>query len=242
MQTNPTETAGTPAANADAVADPSGVVAGQPTGTGAGAEGQPVVATEGEPASDPVADPNATPEEGKPADGKPAEGEPEGAPEAYQDFVLPENFELIPEARTGLEEFGRKHNLSQSAAQEALDLAVAHTGRVQEAYATAWRDKVAQWGEQVKSDPVVGGRQYAENAQIAQAAIAKYGDAELTAMFDEYGLGNHPALVRAFYRIGKAGGESGFVAGQGNEAPVFTGSREEQLAQRMAAEQARGKK
>ena len=164
-----------------------------------------------------------------------------GAPEAYQDFTLPEAFELAPEGKASLEEIARDLNLSQASAQRVLDLGVKHTERVQEAYANAWQEKVAQWGEQVKSDPVVGGRQYAENQQIAQAAIAKYGDAELTAMFDEYGLGNHPALVRAFYRIGKAGGESGFVAGTGNEAPVFTGSREQQLAQRMAAEQARSK-
>jgi hypothetical protein len=77
--------------------------------------------------------------------------------------------------------------------------------------------------------------------QVALGAVSKFGDPELKQAFEEYGLGNHPAFVRAFYRIGKAMGETGFVHGQGHEQPAPPVNREQALAQRMLAEQARKK-
>jgi hypothetical protein len=36
---------------------------------------------------------------------------------------------------------------------------------------------------------------------------------ELRTLLNESGLGNHPEIIRAFYRAGKAISEDGFVAG-----------------------------
>ena len=227
--------------------------AGQPPADGAVAEGQPAAGGAGKPADDA----GGVPQKGEPGQptpgdaggeggaGDPAGGgkEPEGAPESYEDFTLPEGFALADDDREALVAFGRAHNLSQSAAQEALDLATAHVQKLSSSLQADAEARIAQWAEQAKTDPLVGGAGYESNVKVAQDAIAKFGDPDLKQAFEEYGLGNHPAFIRFAYRVGKATGEGGFVHGQGNEQPAKPANKEAALAARIQAEQerARGK-
>lgn len=218
--------------------------AGQPAADGAGAEGQTAAESEG----------------GKPAGGEGAEGngagdgeggddaaddkagdEPEGAPESYKDFALPEGLTLDPVATSAFKEAAKADNLSQAQAQKYVDMASGLVERTMKGYQDAAAQRITQWAEQVKTDPVVGGPKYEENIKFALEAVSQFGDPELKQVFEEYGLGNNPALVRAFYRIGKAASEASFVHGRGAEQPAPAGSQEQRLAARIAAEQARGK-
>lgn len=239
------ETEGTqPTANVDAnAADPA--TAGQPNGDGAGADGQPATGSDGKPADH--AEGEAAPEgegaegsEGKEADDAAAD-ESEGAPEAYEAFKVPEGMTLEAEATTAFQEAAKADNLSQAQAQRYVDLAAGLVDRTMQGFQEQAKQRMEQWAEQAKADPVVGGPGYDENVKMALAAVSQYGDADLKQAFEEYGLGNHPAFVRAFYRIGKAMSETGGVHGLGSEAPPAAVGREQSLAQRIAAEQARGK-
>lgn len=48
------------------------------------------------------------------------------------------------------------------------------------------------------------GRGYDQNIRAAQRAIEDYGGDELAAILDQTGLGNNPAVIKAFAKIGKA--------------------------------------
>jgi hypothetical protein len=246
MSNAATETGTAPTANVGTTTDQPAVGAGQPGADGQVAEGQPT-GSEGTPASDaPPADGAAPAADG----GEPAAGDgaaPEGAPEAYEEFVLPadaglpEGTVLEPETTNAFKEAAKADNLSQAQAQRYVNLAAGLVAKTLNGYQQAAADRITQWAEQVKSDPEVGGRNYDANVQVALSVVSKYGTPELKQAFEEFGLGNHPELVRTFYRIGKAMNESGFVHGQGQEQPATPVNREAAMAARMAAEQARNK-
>ncbi len=171
-----------------------------------------------------------------------AKDEAVGAPETYADFTLPEGMVIEAAIGTEFKDWAKAKNLSQADAQSAMDMAAKHTQSIIKGFQDQHTEQVEQWAMQAKADPLVGGREYDANVQVALSVVGKFGDPELTETFEKFGLGNHPAFIRAFYRIGKAMGESGFVHGQGSEQPGKAVSRDQALADRMAAEQSRNKK
>lgn len=176
-------------------------------------------------------------EEAKP-DGEAADADV-GAPAEYADFTMPEGLSLDEAGGNAFKSLAKEANLSQVQAQKLVDLASQQVSKVLTGYQEQANARIAQWAEQAKADPEVGGPKYAENVQVALEAVSKFGDPELKQAFEEFGLGNHPAFIRAFHRIGKAMGESGFVHGRGDEQPAKPMNREQALAAKIAAEQAR---
>lgn len=240
MNVNDPGAATDPTANVDPAADPGTAtepVTNIPSSEGGAGEGADPLANGGLAA--------AKTKEGE--DGTPAAtaDEPQGAPDAYEEFQLPEGMPegmvLEPEATNAFKEAAKADNLSQAQAQRYVDLAATLVKKTLDGFGQAHIERIEQWAEQVKADPVVGGPKYAENVQVALQAVSQFGDPELTQAFKEYGLGNHPAIVRAFYRIGKAIAENGQPHGMGQESPAKPANREQALAQRIAAEQARAK-
>lgn len=217
---------------------------GVPAANGEGAEALPTEGAE-VPASGTV-EGEAAPAGDPPAEDPPADADAGdvlvGAPEKYEDFTAPEGFGLDPELVGPFQEAAKAANLSQAGAQRMVDFGMKVVEKTLEGFQAQHIDRVEQWVVQAKADPEVGGRAFEENVRIAQSVIAQYGDAEVKEAFDTTGIGNHPALLRLFARIGKAAGEAGFVAGQGSEVPAPPVSREQRLAQRMEQEQARGRK
>jgi hypothetical protein len=116
-----------------------------------------------------------------------------------------------------------------------VDLGVKFQQQVGQALESAHRDRVEQWAVQAKSDPVVGGKDYDANVAVALSAVGQFGDAELKQVFEDYGLGNNPAMIRAFYKIGKAMGEAGGVHGVGQESQPSPANTEAAQAERMYA-------
>jgi len=53
----------------------------------------------------------------------------------------------------------------------------------------------------------------------------KFGTPELTKLLNASGMGNHPEIIRAFYRAGKAISEDSFVGGSRATAPVDPSKR-----------------
>lgn len=233
----PSTATDTPAANADVSGGAPG--AGETPVNVTAPEGAPIEG-QADPASDPATDPAAADPADPAAD--PAadpEAEAAGAPEAYADFTLPEGFTLEEAAGTEFKDVAKAYNLNQSQAQKMVDLASGLVQRTLQGFQDSHQQQVVQWAEQAKADPEVGGRNYEANVQVALSAVSQFGDPELKAAFESMGLGNHPAFVRAFYRIGKAMNEGGFVQGQGSESPSKPANAEAAMAQRIAREQER---
>lgn len=153
--------------------------------------------------------------EGQAADGTKAPADPakpQGAPEAYADFTVPEGYEFSGELAEDFKAVAKELNLSQEQAQRLIDLDMK---RLQSS-GDALQQASAEWTESAKSDKEFGGDKLPENISLAKKALDTFGTPELRNLLEETGLGNHPEIIRAFYRAGKAISEDGFIAGGGN--------------------------
>ncbi|EMC8574261.1 peptidase [Salmonella enterica] len=166
--------------------------------------------TEGEkPAEENPAD-GDKPEEEKPDD---KEQKPEGAPEKYE-FKPAEGQELDTAALEQFEPIARELNLTNEQAQKMVDLyGTKIMPMVQQQQAEAWQKTTEQWAADVKADKEIGGDKLTGNLSAAQRALAQFGTPELKEYLEGTGLGNHPELVKAFIKIGKAMSEDGMVDG-----------------------------
>ncbi len=160
------------------------------------------------------------PQDDKPADGdKPAdkpddkEQKQEGAPEKYE-FKPAEGQELDTAALEQFEPIARELNLTNEQAQKMVDLyGTKIMPMVQQQQAEAWQKTTEQWAADVKADKEIGGDKLTANLSAAQRALDQFGDPELKEYLDSTGLGNHPALVKAFIKVGKAMSEDKVVTG-----------------------------
>lgn len=143
-----------------------------------------------------------------PADAKPT------APEKYE-FKAPEGQEFDGETITAYSEVARELNLSQDAAQKLLDVMGPKMAARQQAQIQAVQ---AAWVEASKADKEFGGEKLSENLAVAKKALDAFGDADIRTLLNESGLGNHPAVVRFFFRAGKALSEDRIVTGSTGQA------------------------
>lgn len=143
------------------------------------------------------------------SEAKPAESAEPVVPEAYE-FPMPEGVELDTAAAEQFTAVAKELKLDQATAQKVIDVGVKMAQRQAEAHAK----QVEQWTESVKADKDVGGDKLTENLGIARKALDTFGTPELKDVLNATGLGNHPEIIRAFYKVGKAISEDGFVTGR----------------------------
>lgn len=139
--------------------------------------------------------------------------EVEGAPEAYEDFVAPEGMELNAETLDSFKEFAKSVNLPQAKAQALVDMATGLVANAQTAQAEAFAAEADGWREATLKDAEFGGTKLAEALPLAVRARDQFGTPELKALLDASRLGDHPEVVRFFYKVGKATSEDTFVPG-----------------------------
>ena len=177
----------------------------QQSATGAGEGGQQQQATEGQGT------------QGQQAEGTKTEGgqqqqekKPEGAPESYE-FKAPEGTQFDDAVIGAFSEVAKELNLPQDQAQKVLDkMAPVIAARQAEQFQAAR----TEWAEAAKTDKEFGGEKLTENLGTAKKALDALATPELRTLLEESGLGNHPEVIRVFYRAGKAISEDRFVAGQ----------------------------
>lgn len=131
--------------------------------------------------------------------------------DADYDFTLPEGFTANEELAGELKALAKENGLSKDAAQKFADLGV----KMQQQQAEAWQTQVDQWAEQVKADKEIGGEKFDENVALAKQALDKFGGQELKDLLKDTGFGNHPAIVKAFYNIGKSVSNDTLVVSNG---------------------------
>lgn len=67
------------------------------------------------------------------------------------------------------------------------------------------------------------GADYDKNKELTKRAFVKFGGEDLVAYLEESGAGNHPALIKAFFEIGKAMGEDDSPPGKSKEDEITEG-------------------
>lgn len=192
---------------------------GEPTSTEPQAPPAQAEPTTTEASKAPEAEATPTTEQEQPK----AESPKTAAPEKYE-FKAPEGSAFDAEVMTAYEGAARELGLSQEAAQKMLDAVAPKVQERQEAQVEAIRQ---QWVEQAQSDKEFGGDKLKANLAVAKSALDRFGTPELRQMLNDSGLGNHPELIRAFFRAGRAIAEDSFVSGAQRAAP------EADIAKRM---------
>lgn len=176
--------------------DPTAVT-GTPTPDAGNANPDTPTATPAAPAD---AQPTTPPAEQKPAE--PA------VPDSYE-FKMPEGVELDKAAADEFTAIAKELKLDQATAQKVADVGAKMAQRQAETHAKL----VESWVEQVKTDKDIGGDKLDENLAIARKALDTFGTPELRDVLNSTGLGNHPAVIKAFYNAGKRISPDTFVTG-----------------------------
>lgn len=137
----------------------------------------------------------------------------EGAPEKYE-FTAAEGVDLDTEALKDFEPVARELNLTNEQAQKLVDAYPKILAGVQQRQAEAWQAQTEEWAATVKADKEIGGDKLTANLGVAQRALDTFGTPALKEYLNGTGLGNHPELVKAFVKVGKAMSEDGVVTGK----------------------------
>lgn len=169
------------------------------------------------PPPEPKVDPNAPPDP-KPAEPGPKPDASTGAPDKYEAFTAPEGHTVDAAAIEAVTPIFKELNLSQAQSQRLVDFYNERMIAAAKAPAEAVEIMREAWRNEVKADKDIGGKLPEVKATIGKA-LDSLGDPTLTAAFksamDLTGAGDHPAFVKAFYKLSLALGEGTHVNGGG---------------------------
>lgn len=144
------------------------------------------------------------------------DAKPTGAPEVYE-FKAPEGMTLDEKAVETFSPMLKELNLSQEAAQKLMDsYASFQAAKAQEMMAAITIQREA-WVSEAKADKEIGGQAFDSNLKAGKAFVGKFGSPELIKVLNDTGLGDHPAVIKAFVKAGLAMSEDKHVSG--SEAP-----------------------
>jgi hypothetical protein len=143
-----------------------------------------------------------------------------GAPEEYE-FTPPDGLEIDEERLEAFGEYAYGLGLSQDQFQKLIEYDIERTANAQQSMAEAYSERISSWADATKVDKELGGEQLDENLGLAKKAMESFASPELAKLIDTpsadnpdgLGLGNHPEVIRLFYRVGKAISESELVTG-----------------------------
>ena len=143
-----------------------------------------------------------------------------GAPEEYE-FTPPDGLEIDEERLEAFGEYAHGLGLSQDQFQQLIEYDIERTANAQQSMAEAYSERISSWADATKVDKELGGEQLDENLGLAKRAMENFASPELAKLIDTpsadnpdgLGLGNHPEVIRLFYRVGKAISESELVTG-----------------------------
>lgn len=157
-------------------------------------------------------------------------------PEKYE-FNIPDGMQLDEKLAGAVEPVLKELQLTQTQADKLTEVwANYQTQQVaqnQEAFANLRKD----WQAQVKADPDLGGDKFAANIQLANETLTRFGvTPEFLTFLDEWGLSNHPEMVRFVVNVGKTTAEDrpSSTSGAPAAASLSEGERAYQYADKPA--------
>ena len=149
-----------------------------------------------------------TPPEGQQQQ-KPEEGKPQqGAPEQYEQFKMPDGYEVNSDLLQGFSDLARARNLTQEQAQEFIDLAAKQQQGLIQAQQDYWDEVREGWVQSLKDDAEYGGAKFDETIIRAQRVLKDHGSPELTKFLQDTGYGDNKDLIVMLAKIDKLYGEA----------------------------------
>lgn len=134
-------------------------------------------------------------------------------PIAYEAFTWPEGIEADDAGLKPYTDLLANHQVPQETAQALLDLHIAETQRLAEAFrseqTTAWDAARADWRDRFMADEEIGGNKQQTTLARCAEVIDRFGGTpdqvkELRDTLALTGAGDHPAVIRAFANIARA--------------------------------------
>lgn len=146
-------------------------------------------------------------------DGKTDEASSEPSAEDFV-YTPPEGVEIDDAAKERLEAFvetAQGMKLTPDQYQQLIDFDRERSAGATDALIADYQVRVDGWVDAVKKDKVLGGDKLNDTLRTSMLAQAKYGSAELAALFavpsaenpNGLGIGNHPEIIRLFHKIGR---------------------------------------
>lgn len=138
---------------------------------------------------------------------------PQGAPETYE-FKTLDGAALNAASVAEFSVIAKELGLPQDAAQKLIDtLTPSFQERGKQSIADAVATYRADLVTQVKADKELGGDKLDANLAIAKKARDAFGTPALRTLLNQSGLGDHPEVIRMFYKVGQAISEDKLVTG-----------------------------
>lgn len=145
----------------------------------------------------------------QPGDGQQQQDPPQ---DPYKDLSLPGGAAVDAQEMAKYKDLAKNLNLKPEAAQAILDFEAERLSAGAAAAAAAWQEQVKQ--EHGDKLPLV--------LATCAKAIDQFGGDELRTLLDQTGLGNHPLLVKAFYKAGTLIEEDKSVSSNGTATGDLT--------------------
>ena len=140
----------------------------------------------------------------------------QSAPDDYDDFRLPKGMDADFETLDRFKSLARDLELGQDQAQRLVDFYSRQIQTMQSQWSNQTNGRSTDWKKQSRVDKeLAAGGNFERNLGVARKAVERFGGRKLADALSETGAGNHPEILRCFYRIGKALSEDGFVAPTG---------------------------
>lgn len=153
-----------------------------------------------------------------------SEGEGQNLEIDYEALEVPEGYEVnFDEYKDRFKELG----LNQEQVQAILEMGAEQSQKNFDADQTIYDQVQDDLQKASREDAEIGGQQFDANLATAKKALDAFGSPELMEYLRITGAGNHPEVIRAFVRVGKAISEDGLVSPDGGYGAGAPKSREE---------------
>ncbi len=152
------------------------------------------------------------------SDEEASEGDKTPETVTYEDFTVPEGMQLDEGMLEKFTPIAGRLGLDQEAAQEIVSLYAGAVEAGAKESDAAFKTQQEAWVNEITEDADFGEQKFAETQRLNRRLVAKYGGKELQDALNVSGLGNHPALVKMFARIGALFSEDSLVVG--GDAPT----------------------
>jgi len=149
----------------------------------------------------------------------------EGPPEEYADFSAPEGVELDAAVLGDFRTVARELGLSQEAAQRVVDLGSQLSAKAAELQASqfeAWKQECVQL---LAKDPELGGANLTKTQADMARGRDQFGSPAFVQLLDDFGLSNHPEVVRFLAKVGKEVADDTAVNTGGDISPAQTAAQ-----------------
>lgn len=122
--------------------------------------------------------------------------------ESEYDLKAPEGSRIDASDIEEVKAFAKENKLSVKAAQQVLDQRAKSVSGFLSSQTGLLKQQSEAWAEELKADPVLGGKNFKESTQTAHAVVEKFGSENLKKMLNGTALGNHPDMFRFLHKLG----------------------------------------